>query len=51
MTMKMRLKTTNKSRRYDINRLRPKHGHKCAKYKMCLILMMAIGTKQHLRKI
>ena len=27
MTMKMRLKMKNRSQRYDINRLSPKHGH------------------------
>ena len=47
----MRLRIKNKSHRYDINRLRPKHGHKSAKYKMCLIIMMVRGIKQHLSKI
>ena len=49
--MKMRLRIKNKSHRYDINRLRPKHGHKSAKHKMCLIIMMVRGIKQHLSKI
>ena len=31
--MKMRLKMKN-NQRYNINRLRPRHGHKCTKYKM-----------------
>ena len=33
MTMKMRLEMKNRSHRYDINRPRPKHGHKYTKYK------------------
>ena len=33
MTMKMKLNIKNKSQRYDINRLRPRHGHKYTKYK------------------
>ena len=28
----MRLKMKNRSHRYDINRPRPKHGHKYTKY-------------------
>ena len=46
--MKMRLKIKNRSHRYDINRAIPRHGHKYTKYKMCLIIMMAIGIEQHL---
>ena len=34
MTMKMRLKMKNRSSRYDINRPKPRHGHKYTKYKM-----------------
>ena len=33
--MKMRLKMKNRSHRYDINRPRPRYGHKYTKYKMC----------------
>ena len=33
---------------YDINKPRPRHGLKYTKYKMCLIIMMVIGFKQHL---
>ena len=51
MTMKMRLKMKNRSRRYDINRPRRRHGHKYTKYKMCLDIMMVICIKQHLSKI
>ena len=41
----------NRSHRYDINRPRPRHGHKYTKYKMCLSIMMAVCIKQHLRNI
>ena len=36
-----------RSHRYDINRCRPRHGHKYTKYKMCLSTMMVICMKQH----
>ena len=29
-----------RSHRYDINRLRPRNGHKYTKYKLCLNIMM-----------
>ena len=32
---RMRLKMKNRSHRCDINRPRPRHGHKYNKYKMC----------------
>ena len=38
----------NKSHRYDINWSRTRHGHKYTKYRICLIIMMIIGIKQHL---
>ena len=38
----------SKSKRYDLNRPRPRHGHKYTKYKMCLNIMMVICIKQHL---
>ena len=41
----------NRSHRYDMNRPRPRHGHKYTKYKMCLSIMMVICTKQHLSNI
>ena len=41
----------NRSHRYVINRPTPKHGHRYTKYKMCLIIMMVIDIKQHLRNI
>ena len=49
--MKIRLKIKNRSYRYDINIFRPRHGHKCAKYKMCLSIMMVRYIKQQLSKI
>ena len=30
------LKMKTRSQRYDINRRKPRPGHKCTKYKMCL---------------
>ena len=41
----MRLKMKNRSQRYDINRSRPRHGHKYTKSKMCLGVMMVICIK------
>ena len=51
MTIKIRLEMKNRSHRYDINKPRPIHEHKHAKYKMCLSIMMVTCTKQHLSKI
>ena len=48
MTRKMTLKMKNRSDRSDISRPRPRHGHKYTKCKMCLSIMMAICTRQHL---
>ena len=41
----------NKSHRYNINRPRHKHRCKHTKYKMCLIIIMVTGIKQHLSNI
>ena len=41
----------NRSPRYDINRPRARHGHRHARCKMCLNLMMVISIKQHLSPI
>ena len=41
----------NRSQRYEMNRPRPRHGHKYTKYKLCLGTMMAICIKQHLSNI
>ena len=54
MAIKTRLKMKNRSHRYEIcniDRLRPRHEHKYAIYKMCLSIMMAICIKQHLNNI
>ena len=53
MTMNglMRVKMKNRSYRYDMNRPRPRHGHKYTKYKMYLRIMMVICSKQHLSNI
>ena len=46
MTMKMRLKTKNRSQRYDINWSRPRHVHRYTKYKIwCLSIMVVICIK------
>ena len=42
MTMTMRWKMKTRSYRYNINRLRPTHGLKYTKYKMCLSIMIVI---------
>ena len=47
MTMKIRLKVKNKMHIFDI-KLRPIHGRKYTKYKICLSIMMVICIKQHL---
>ena len=41
----------NRSCRYNINTLRPGHGHKYTKYKMSLIMMMVTCIKQRIRNI
>ena len=41
----------NRSHRYDINRPRPRHGHKYAKFKMCLSKMIVICIMQHVSSI
>ena len=46
--MKTRLKSKGKSKRCDLIRARPRHGHKYTKYKMCLRIMMVICIKEHL---
>ena len=40
----------NRSHRCDINRLRPRHGHKYTKY-ICLGIMTAISITKHLSNI
>ena len=45
--MKARLKMKNRSYKYNINRLKPRDGHKYTKYKVSLSIMMVICIKQH----
>ena len=45
--MKMRLKMKNGSHRYDINKTRPRYGHKYTKYEICCSMMMVMCNKQH----
>ena len=49
--MKMTMKMKKRSRRFDINRSRCRHGRKYGKYIMFLIMMMVICIKQHLSDI
>ena len=49
--MKMKIKTKNRSFRYDINRPRSAHRHKYSKYKKCRSVIMRICIKQHLNNI
>ena len=45
----MEKKKKNRSHRYNINR--PRSRHKDRKHIKCLIVIMLIGTKQHLNNI
>ena len=49
--LKMKMKKKNISHRYDINRPRSRHGHKCSKYETCLSIIMIICIKQHLSNL
>ena len=49
--IKARLKMKNKSQLYDINRLRPRDGHKYVKCKMYLSIIIVICIKQHINII
>ena len=49
--MKMRLKLESKSQKYDIDRPKPRHGHKYTKFNMCVSIMMVTCIKQHLSNI
>ena len=44
------MKTKNRLHRYDMNRPRPRPGHKYTKYKMCQSTIMVISIKQNLSK-
>ena len=45
------VESKNRSHRYDINRLRSRHGLNYTKFKICLSIVMAICIKQHLSNI
>ena len=45
------MKMKNRSHRYDINRLRSRHGHEYSKYKNYLTMTMVLCIKQHLSDI
>ena len=45
MAMKMRLKMKRKPQRYDLNRSRPRHGHKYSKHKMRHSIINAVCIK------
>ena len=47
----MKIKMKNRSHRYNINRPKPKHRNKYAKYKRCISMMMHICIKQRLSNI
>ena len=51
MSVKMKMKMKNRSRRYDINRPTSRHGRKYGKYKKCLGMIMLICIKQHISNI
>ena len=51
MIMKTRLKIQNWSHGYNIDRPRPRQGHKYTKYKICVSVMVAKCIKQHLSNI
>ena len=41
------LKMKNRSQKHDIDKPRPRYGHKYAKYQMWLSIMIVLCTKQH----
>ena len=49
--LKIKMKTKNRSHRYDINRPRSRHGQKYSKYKKYLSIMMLICIKQRVSNI
>ena len=51
MKMKIKMKMKNRSHRCDMNRPKPRHGHKYSKYYKCISMMMFICIKQHLSNI
>ena len=51
MKMKIKMKMKNRSHRCDMNRPKPRHGHKYSKYYKRISMMMFICIKQHLSNI
>ena len=49
--IKMKMKIKNRSQIYNINRLRPRNGHKYSKHKTCFNMMMLLCIKHHLSNI
>ena len=47
----MKMKIKNSSHEYDINRPRPRHGCKYAKYKKCLSIMVLLSINQNLHNM
>ena len=45
------MKIKKRSHRCNINRPRPRHGHKYSKYKKCLSMMMVMCIEEHLSNI
>ena len=43
----MKMKVKIKSHRYDMNKLRSRHGLNCSKYEKRLTLVMVMCIKQH----
>ena len=41
----------NRSHRHEINRPRPRHGHRYSKYRKCNSMMILICIKQHISNI
>ena len=48
--MKMNMNMKKRSHKQEINRPKPRHGHKYSRYK-CLSMIMLICIKQHLSDI
>ena len=49
--IKMKIKMKSRSHRYNINKLRSRHGRKYSKYNIRLSVMMLLCIKQHLSNI
>ena len=49
--MKMRVKLKNRSHRYNMKKINPRHGYGNNKYKIRLSMIMVMCNKQHLSNI